>query len=243
MFTGWLEQGGVGRVRSRGILRVNLVDLRSFGLGRHLQVDDTPFGGGAGMILRPEPLFAAVESIDGVGGGPVILLSPRGRRFNHEVARDLSSGSRMTLIAGHYEGVDERVSLHLVSDELSVGDYVLSGGEPAAMVVVDAVARLLPGAIDPRSVVEESFASTLLEYPQYTRPPSFRGWNVPEVLVSGHHARVTAWRLEEARQRTRAARPDLLTWEAACASGESGDRAGEGDRGRRRHKDVRKLEP
>lgn len=211
MFRGWLEYGGVGRAINRGLVRVDFVDLRPFGLGRHLQVDDTPFGGGAGMILRPEPLFAAVESIPESGSGPVVLLSPRGRRFSQAIAGDLASGSRLTLLAGHYEGVDERVSEHLVTDEISVGDYVLSGGEPAAMVVVDAVARLLPGAIDEQSTVEESFNSGGgLEYPQYTRPSTFRGWDVPDVLTSGNHAKIADWRREQSRERTRSTRPDLL---------------------------------
>ncbi|HEV3313112.1 MAG TPA: tRNA (guanosine(37)-N1)-methyltransferase TrmD [Chloroflexota bacterium] len=211
MFQGWLECGGVGRAIDRGLLRVDLIDLRQFGLGRHLQVDDTPFGGGAGMILRPEPLFAAVESIADLGSGPVILLSPRGRRFSQAIAGELATGSRLTLIAGHYEGVDERVSEHLATDEISVGDYVLSGGEPAAMVIVDAVARLLPGAIDEQSTVEESFISGGgLEYPHYTRPSTFRGWDVPEVLTSGNHAKIAAWRREQAGERTRSTRPDLM---------------------------------
>jgi tRNA (guanine37-N1)-methyltransferase len=189
---------------------LNLVDLRPFGIGRHLQVDDAPFGGGAGMVLRPEPLFAAVESIEGAGNGPVILLTPRGRRFSQTYAEQLASGRRLTLIAGHYEGVDERVTEHLATDEISIGDYVLSGGETAAMVVAEAVARLLPGAIDQASGVEESFVSGLLEYPQYTRPATFRGWDVPEVLTSGDHAKIKSWRRDRANERTRAVRPDLL---------------------------------
>jgi len=210
MFTGWLEQGGVGRARAKGLIDVQLVDLRPFGLGPHQQVDDSPFGGGAGMVLRPEPLFDAVESIERVEEGPVILLSPRGRRFTQAEAHELAGASRLTLIAGHYEGVDERVGDHLVTDEISIGDYILSGGEPAAMVVVDAVARLLPGAIDAESGVEESFVHALLEYPQYTRPADFRGWHVPDVLISGHHANIATWRRDQSAARTRRSRPDLL---------------------------------
>lgn len=210
MFSGWLEFGGVARAKERGLVSVGLTALRQFGVGRHLQVDDYPFGGGAGMVLKPEPIFAAVESIPGASEGPVILLSPRGYTLTQATAEDLARNSRLTLIAGHYEGVDERVSEHLVTHEISIGDYVLSGGELAAMVVTDAVCRLLPGAIDPQSVVEESFSTELLEYPQYTRPAQFREWEVPEVLVSGNHARIAEWRRELATERTRRFRPDII---------------------------------
>ena len=210
MFSGWIEAGGVGRAIAREALDVAFVDLRLHGLGRHRQVDDYPFGGGAGMVLRPEPLFAAVESIQDVQNGPIILLSPRGRRFTQNIAEEYASGSRLTVIAGHYEGVDERVSRHLITEELSIGDYVLTGGEPAAMVLIDAVARLLPGVITDASRAEESFVSGLLEYPQYTRPASFRGWDVPDVLVSGNHGQIAKWRLSQARERTEQDRPDLM---------------------------------
>ena len=202
MFAGWLEDGGVARAAAKGVIDVQLVNPREWGIGPHLQVDDYPFGGGTGMILRPEPLFAAVESIEKVSTGPIILLTPRGRRFTQAVAQELAEAERLTLIAGHYEGVDERVSQHLATEAISIGDYVLSGGEPAAMVLVDAVARLLPGALDAGVTVEESFAEGLLEYPQYTRPARFRGWDVPEVLVSGHHANVATWRREQSRAAT-----------------------------------------
>jgi len=221
MFGGWMEQGGVGRARARGVVDITLLDLRPFGLGTHLQVDDYPFGGGAGMVLRPEPLFAAVESIPCVDEGPIILLSPRGRRFTQSVAQEFAGMSRLTFIAGHYEGVDERVGEHLATDEISIGDYVLSGGEPAAMVVVDAVARLLPGAMDEASGREESFVEDMLEYPQYTRPADFRGWTVPDVLVSGHHAKVASWRREAALERTRKVRPDLVQDEAQMSTEEA----------------------
>lgn len=162
------------------------------------------------MVLRPEPLFAAVESIEGAARGPVVLLSPRGRVFDQAIAAELASQPRLTLIAGHYEGVDERVGEHLVTDELSIGDYVLSGGELPAMVVVDAVARLLPGSIDVSSTVEESFVAGSLEYPQYTRPATFRDWDVPEVLLSGNHVKIAEWRADRSAERTRRLRPDLL---------------------------------
>jgi tRNA (guanine37-N1)-methyltransferase len=162
------------------------------------------------MVLKPEPMFAAVESIPGVGEGPIVLLSPRGHIFNQRMAELLAMQGRITLIAGHYEGVDERVSEHLVTHEVTIGDYVLSGGEPAAMVVGDAVCRLLPGAIDSQSAIEESFNSDLLEYPQFTRPAQFREWGVPEVLVSGNHVKIATWRREQAEERTRKFRPDIM---------------------------------
>lgn len=210
MFDSWLRHGVVSRAIEAGIVSVTFTDLRRFGLGRHLQVDDYPFGGGAGMVLKPEPLFAAVESLTLEPETPVILMSARGRLFDQETARQLASSDRLTLICGHYEGVDERVAEHLATIELSIGDYILSGGELPAMVVIDAVTRLLPSAIDEESTREESFESGLLEYPQYTRPAEFRGWSVPPVLLSGHHAEIARWRAAEALARTRLARPDLL---------------------------------
>jgi tRNA (guanine37-N1)-methyltransferase len=210
MFAGWLEFGGVARARERGLVSVELTGLRQFGIGRHLQVDDYPFGGGAGMVLKPEPLFAAVESIPDAAAGPIVLLSPRGHIFDQKMAESLAQQPRITLIAGHYEGVDERVSEHLVTHEVSIGDYVLSGGEPAAMVVGDAVCRLLPGAIDSQSTIEESFNFDLLEYPQYTRPAQFREWEVPDVLVSGNHGKIAEWRRARAEERTRTFRPDIM---------------------------------
>lgn len=213
MFAGWLENGGVSRAKERGLVSVELIGLREFGIGRHLQVDDYPFGGGAGMVLKPEPLFAAVESIPQAREGPIVLMSPRGHMFNHRVAEELAGHQRLTLIAGHYEGVDERVSEHLVTHEISIGDYVLSGGELAAMVVADAVCRLLPGALDAQSTAEESFNFGLLEYPQFTRPARFREWDVPEVLVSGNHAKIAEWRRAQAEDRTHRYRPDMVTGE------------------------------
>jgi tRNA (guanine37-N1)-methyltransferase len=215
MFAGWLENGGVSRAKERGLVSVELIGLREFGIGRHLQVDDYPFGGGAGMVLKPEPLFAAVESIPQAREGPIVLMSPRGHMFNHRMAEELAEHQRLTLIAGHYEGIDERVSEHLVTHEISIGDYVLSGGELAAMVVADAVCRLLPGAIDAQSTAEESFNFGLLEYPQFTRPARFREWDVPEVLVSGNHAKIAEWRRAQAEDRTHRYKPDMVTGEGS----------------------------
>lgn len=210
IFESWLAQGVVSRAVERGLAGIRLVDLRPFGIGRHHTTDDYPFGGGAGMVMKPEPLFAAVESLDPPAGTPIILLSPRGRQFTQPVARELAACPAFILIAGHYEGVDERVREHLATDELSIGDYVLSCGELAAMVVTDAAVRLLPGALAEGSADEESFSTGLLEYPQYTRPASFRGWDVPPVLLSGHHAEIDRWRREQSLTITRRLRPDLL---------------------------------
>jgi tRNA (guanine37-N1)-methyltransferase len=210
MFGGWLQQGVVARACGAGLVELQFVDLRQFGVGRHRVTDDYPFGGGAGMVMKPEPLFAAVESIARSEGSPVVLLSPRGRVLTQRVVENLSQLDEITLIAGHYEGVDERVREHLATDEISIGDYVLSCGELAAMVVVDAVTRLRPGVLAEESPVEESFTSGILEYPQYTRPAQFRGWAVPDVLLSGHHAAIREWRRDEAVRLTAVRRPDLL---------------------------------
>jgi tRNA (guanine37-N1)-methyltransferase len=210
LFRSWLSQGVVARAVERKIVAVELVGLREFGVGRHRITDDYPFGGGAGMVMKPEPLFDAVESLRLPEQTQVILLSPRGRVFSQRVAEDLSRERELVLIAGHYEGVDERVREHLISDEISIGDYVLSAGELAAMVVVDAVVRLLPGALAEGSTAEESFQGGLLEYPQYTRPATYRSWSVPEVLVSGHHAQIASWRRRQALLATLDRRPGLL---------------------------------
>ncbi|HEX6506707.1 MAG TPA: tRNA (guanosine(37)-N1)-methyltransferase TrmD [Chloroflexota bacterium] len=210
MFESWLRQGVTARAIERGIARVDILNLRPFGVGRHHVTDDYPFGGGPGMVMKPEPLFEAVESLAMDADTPLILLSPHGRKFDQRVAERLAAVPRFVLIAGHYEGVDERVRRHLVTDDLSIGDYVLSAGELAAMVVSDAVIRLLPGALAESSTLEESFTSGLLEYPQYTRPAEYRGWQVPEVLLSGHHGAIRAWRRQEALHATARVRPDLL---------------------------------
>jgi tRNA (guanine37-N1)-methyltransferase len=199
----------LGKARERMLLDVRVHDLRSAATDPHRSVDDTPFGGGAGMVLMPEPLFGAVEAVD--PPRPLLLLGPGGRRFDQACARELAAGGSFSLLCGRYEGVDERVRAHLVDGELSVGDFVLAGGEVAAMVVLEAVGRLVPGVMgNDASGEEESFADGLLEYPQYTRPADFRGWEVPDVLRSGDHARIARWRRAEALARTRAHRPDLI---------------------------------
>ncbi len=210
MFRGLLEESILGRARDRGLLEIGVHNLRDFATGRHQVVDDYTFGGGPGMVLKPEPIFAAVESLRREGSR-VVLMSPQGRVFRQAIAQQLSRLEHLVLLCGHYEGVDERVREQLVDDELSIGDYVLTGGELAAMVVVDAVTRLIPGVLGgEESTLEESFAAGLLEYPHYTRPASFRGWEVPEVLLSGDHARVARWRREQSLLRTLRRRPELL---------------------------------
>jgi tRNA (guanine37-N1)-methyltransferase len=199
----------LGKARDAGLVDVRLHDPRAFATGRHRSVDDTPFGGGAGMVMRPEPLIAAIE--DAAPPRPVLLLAAGGRRFDQACATDLASGDGFSLVCGRYEGVDERVAALGCDGELSVGDFVLSGGEPAALVVIDAVCRLLPGVMgNDASGSEESFAHGLLEYPHYTRPAEFRGHAVPEVLRSGDHARIARWRHAQALRRTLARRPDLF---------------------------------
>jgi tRNA (guanine37-N1)-methyltransferase len=210
LFSCWLDQGVVSRAAARRLVDIDLVNLRNFGVGRHHITDDYPFGGGAGMVMKVEPLFDAVESLSLSADVPVILLGPTGRRFDQRVAEELSGLPRCALVCGHYEGVDERVRQHLVTDEISIGDYIVSSGEIAAMVVVDAMVRLVPGVIAETSTLEESFSEGLLEYPQYTRPAEYRGWSVPEVLLSGHHAEIARWRRDRALERTRDRRPDLL---------------------------------
>jgi tRNA (guanine37-N1)-methyltransferase len=208
MFRGPLDESILARARKSGLVEVVLHDPRDVTTDRHHIVDDYPYGGGSGMVMKPEPLFAAVEAV--YQGGPIVLLSPQGRVFSQAIARELAREPRMTLLCGHYEGIDERVREHLATDEISLGDFVLTGGELAAMVVVDAVARLLPGVLAPGSTEEESHTAGLLEYPHYTRPPEFRGWSVPEVLLSGNHAAIARWRRKQALQRTRDRRPELL---------------------------------
>lgn len=210
LFSCWLRQGVVSRAVERDVARVDLVDLRRFGVGKHLITDDYPFGGGAGMVMKPEPMFAAVESLGLTHDVPVILLSPRGRILDQGAAHELSRLRRVVFLSGHYEGVDERVREHLASDELSIGNYVLSAGELAAMVVIDAAVRLIPGALTEGSTAEESFQDGLLEYPQYTRPATFRDWDVPDILLSGHHGEVARWRRRQALLATLRHRPELL---------------------------------
>jgi tRNA (guanine37-N1)-methyltransferase len=211
MFPGPFSASIIKRATDGGLVSLNIYNIRDYTHDKHHTVDDYAYGGGAGMILKPEPVFAAVESIKEEDDCPVILLTPQGRPFSQRVAQELSGHGRLILICGRYEGVDERVCEHLVTDEISIGDYVLSGGELAAMVVVEAVVRLLPGALgSEESLAEDSHTGGLLEYPQYTRPAVFRGWSVPEVLLSGNHAQIAKWRREQAIRRTKERRPELL---------------------------------
>lgn len=210
-----LAEGIVGRAIGRGVIEVRVHDLRDFTTDRHRVVDDVPFGGGPGMVLKPEPIFAAVEAIvaqRGAGARAIVLTSPDGDRLTHGVAARLSGLDHLVILCGRYEGVDERVREHLATDVISIGDYVLSGGELPAVVIVDAVARLLPGVVgDQASVSGDTFAAGgMLDYPQYTRPADFRGYRVPPVLLSGHHAEIERWRRERALERTQKHRPDLL---------------------------------
>lgn len=212
MFDGPFGESIIRRAVERGLVTIELHDIREHGTGRHRSVDDTPYGGGAGMVMAAPPIFASVEQVlgDNIRETEIILMSPSGERFTQAVAQQLSQLDRLALICGRYEGVDQRVRDHLVTRELSIGDYVLTGGELAAMVVVDATVRLVPGVIDSASLDEESHASGLLEYPHYTRPYEFRGWTVPEILLSGHHAEIAKWRHAQALALTRQRRPDML---------------------------------
>jgi len=231
VFEPYLQTSILQRARQHNLVSVHLHNIRDWTSDRHHVTDDEPYGGGGGMVMKPEPIFEAVEDV--LGSPPVcplILLTPQGRTFNQATAMRLAQndllseeeGGRLALLCGRYEGVDERVRQHLVSDEISIGDYVLTGGELAALVVIDAVTRFLPGALgDPEGALDDSHASGLLEYPQYTRPADFRGWQVPEVLLSGDHARIARWRREQALLRTWQRRPDLL--QSALESGALSD--------------------
>ncbi len=216
MFQAILGSSLIGRARGAGVLEIGLVDFREYSTDRHHVVDDYPFGGGAGMLLKPEPIFAAVDQLraraaDGTDGTRIVLMSPQGRLLSHEVAQELSSSGHLIIVCGHYEGFDERIRTHLATDEISIGDYVLTGGELAAMVLIDAVARFVPGVLgNSDSHRLDSFADGLLEHPQYTRPREFRGIGVPDVLLSGDHAKIAAWRRRQALLRTLRRRPDLL---------------------------------
>jgi tRNA (guanine37-N1)-methyltransferase len=208
MFQGPFSESILKRAQERELLSIALHNIRAATTDKHHVVDDYPYGGGAGMVMKPEPIFAAIEPV--YQGGPIILLTPQGRLFNQRIAQELAQQPRITLLCGHYEGIDERVRQHLVTDEISIGDYVLTGGELAAMIVVDAVSRLLPGVLAEESTQEESHTSGLLEYPHYTRPPEFRGWRIPDVLLSGNHAEIARWRRKESLRLTRQRRPDLF---------------------------------
>jgi tRNA (guanine37-N1)-methyltransferase len=212
IFEPYLETSILQRARQRGLVEVCLHNIRDWAADRHHTTDDLPYGGGGGMVMKPEPIFAAVESVLGSPPScPVILMTPQGRLFNQTIAQELASHSHLALLCGRYEGIDERIRQHLVTDEISLGDYVLSGGELAALAVIDAVTRLIPGVLgDPDGAWDDSHAMGLLEYPHYTRPPEFRGWEVPEVLLSGDHGRIARWRREQALLRTWQRRPDLL---------------------------------
>jgi len=205
------------RAIERKLVSIHVHNIRDFARDKHQVVDDYPYGGGAGMVLKPEPLFTAVEAVqaeiaaEAAADAPVILLTPQGRLFNQQVALELAQRHHIILVCGHYEGVDERVREHLATDEISIGDYVLTGGELPALVVMDAVIRLLPGVLGAEeSAQDDSHVRGLLEYPQYTRPAEYRGWTVPEVLLSGNHAQIARWRREQAIKRTLERRPDLL---------------------------------
>ncbi|MCL6548941.1 MAG: tRNA (guanosine(37)-N1)-methyltransferase TrmD [Alicyclobacillus sp.] len=214
MFAGVLAESILKRALDQGLANVTLVNFRDFASDKHRTVDDYPFGGGAGMLLKPQPLFDAVESVrrrEEAKAERVVLLSPQGRLFNQAMAREFAALDRLLLICGHYEGFDDRIRQHLATDEVSLGDFVMTGGEIAAMAVLDAVIRLIPGVLgNEGSPEEESFSDGLLEYPQYTRPAVFRGWPVPAVLLSGHHRNIALWRRRHALYRTWVRRPDLL---------------------------------
>jgi len=238
IFESPLHESILKRAIESGLIDVRLHNIRDYATDKHHVTDDYPYGGGGGMVMKPEPIFAAVESVLEIGSWeldasrgssalqsptstpasravqppiPIILLTPQGRVFDQSLARELAQHDRLALICGRYEGVDERVREHLVTDEISIGDYVLTGGELAALVIIDAVARLRPGALgDPDATADDSHAEGLLEYPHYTRPPEFRGWRVPDVLLSGHHAEIDRWRRQQSLRRTARRRPDLL---------------------------------
>ncbi|MBO8128179.1 MAG: tRNA (guanosine(37)-N1)-methyltransferase TrmD [Peptococcaceae bacterium] len=214
MFCGPLENSIIKKAREKGLLRVNLIDIRDYSRDKHRSVDDTPYGGGGGMVMNPQPIVEAVEKRLQLyeGDVPVILMCPQGRRFNQDVARELAQHKQIILICGHYEGIDERVREIVATDEISIGDYVLTGGELPAMVIIDAVARFIPGVLgDPEGAEKDSYAQGLLEHPQYTRPRNYRGKEVPEVLLSGHHENISTWRRREALLRTLVRRDEMLS--------------------------------
>ena len=211
MFAGPFDESIVARAVKAGIVEIGIHNLRDWTSDRHRTADDKPFGGGAGMVMKPEPLFKAIEALKAGPKSVVVLLTPQGEPLRQALVAELAAQPHLILVCGHYEGVDERVIEHAVDREISIGDYVLSGGELPAMVLVDAVVRLQPGALgSPESALDESHSTGLLEYPQYTRPAEFRGWRVPDVLISGHHGEVERWRRAQALERTKRRRPDLL---------------------------------
>ena len=211
MFGSLLTGGVVKKAVDNGLIEIHVHDLRDYTESKHKQVDDRPFGGGQGMVIKPEPIFSAVEKIRGGQDIPAYLLSPQGRQFNHGLAEELARESRLILICGRYEGVDERVREHLATGEISVGDYVLTGGEPAAWVIVDAVSRLVPGVVGKaESVRQESFTDGLYDFPHYTRPRNFKGMKVPDILFSGDHGKIQDWRRKKALEKTWCLRPDMI---------------------------------
>jgi tRNA (guanine37-N1)-methyltransferase len=218
VFPSYLDSSILQRAHQRGLIEVRIHNIRDYTHDKHHVTDDTPYGGGGGMVMKPEPVFEAVESVLGLSASltqpiavPVILLTPQGRVFTQRLAEELSRYERIALLCGRYEGVDERIREHLVTDEISIGDYVLTGGELPALMIIDAVSRLLPGVLgDPTGAQDDSHSMGLLEYPHYTRPPEFRGWKVPDILLSGDHAKIDKWRREQALSRTFNKRPDML---------------------------------
>ena len=212
VFPPYLNASILQKACQNGLLEVLVHDIRAWTTDKHHVTDDTPYGGGGGMVMKPEPVFAAVEDVLGAPPVcPVILMTPQGRVFNQKIAMELAELPRVALLCGRYEGIDERIREHLVTDEISIGDFVLTGGELPALMVLDAVARFIPGVLgDPTGALDDSHASGLLEYPHYTRPPEFRGWGIPEVLLSGHHAEIEKWRRQQSLLRTRQRRPDML---------------------------------
>jgi len=211
MFEGVFSGGVIGKAREKDLIEIHIHDLRTFATGKHRQVDDRPFGGKQGMVLKPDPIFAAVEAVRITKESPVVLLSPQGRRFDSRLAKEFAAVSQICIICGRYEGVDERVNAFLATHELSIGDYVLSGGEPAAIVIVDSVSRFIPSVVGKiESVQEDSFFDGLLNHPQYTRPRDFRSMKVPEILFSGNHHKIESWRKKKALEKTTRMRPDLV---------------------------------
>lgn len=211
MFAGVLGSSILGKASEKGIVEFHVTNFREYSKSKHGTVDDTPYGGGGGMVLKPEPLFNAVEAVTGDAKPRVVLMCPQGKRYNQKIAKELAKEEHLVFVCGHYEGYDERIREYLVTDEISIGDYVLTGGELAAMVIIDSIVRLQPGALgNETSAVSDSFSTGLLEHPHYTRPAEFRGWKVPDILLSGHHANIERWRLKESLRRTMERRPELL---------------------------------
>jgi tRNA (guanine37-N1)-methyltransferase len=223
VFPSYLETSIIKRARERGLIDVRVHNIRDYAHDKHHMTDDTPYGGGGGMVMKPEPVFEAIETVLGLNTDPasrqpepasnipIILLTPQGRVFNQSIAQELSQHPQIVLLCGRYEGIDERIREHLVTDEISIGDYVLTGGELPALILIDAISRFLPDVLgDPTGALDDSHAMGLLEYPHYTRPPEFRGWKIPDVLLSGAHAKIDKWRREQALLRTFKRRPDML---------------------------------